>query len=155
MQQVSSTSSMINNYRTEDPRSPLQKLDRRQLRAFCKHYGLAYTIAMPATTLREIVMGAGYDGTQPFTYPAPRDEVAEPVTTAVVPVASIDMSNLPPEVQKMSPPQLKKICKERGITKLATGEPIGRKAKKIELIQALLANPQVSETQPQMGFDNG
>lgn len=148
MQQVTSTSSLINNFRTEDPRSPLQKLDRKQLRAFCKHYNLEYTITMPATTLREIVAGAGYDGTQPFTYPAPRE---------ATPVQEPKPQDPPvmPDVARMSPPQLRKICRLRGIEKLPDGKPITNRAKKDELLQALMANPVVSQDVPQMGLDNG
>lgn len=145
MQQVTSTSSLINNYMTEDPRSPLQKLDRKQLRAFCKHYNLEYTIAMPATTLREIVQGAGYNGTESFTYPAPRE--ATPVQESQPTEPSVM-----PDVSKMSPPQLRKICRERGIETLSDGSPITKRAKKAELLDALLAKPLVS---PEQAVING
>ena len=146
MQQVTSTSSMINNYRTEDPRSPLQKLNRRQLRAFCQHHNIAFRISQPATALREAVAGAGLTGTEPYTYPAPREAtefIDRPQGMSVRDVSS------------MSPPQLRKICRERGITTLPNGDPITNKAKKVDLLEALLQKPLVSQERVDMSFVDG
>lgn len=51
-------------------------------------------------------------------------------------------------IDKMSPPQLRKVCRERGIDTLKDGTPISNKSKKVDLLLALGATQEKKKGKP-------
>lgn len=109
MQQTSISGNLGPTFRTDDPRQPLEKMSRRELRAFCAGHGIDFSMAMPATSLDpqfpglvQLIQRCGMTGMEPVPKPKIEPEPAPPDDT-------LD------KLAEKKMPELRKLCKQLGI----------------------------------------
>jgi hypothetical protein len=100
----------INKTWANDPRGPLEKMRRHELRQFCKDHGVHFEVGMPATTLRLLIEQRGLTGLEPAPVkpvkpaPEPQYEYQAPEISTV----EIPASTSPP----VTPPAIARLQKE-------------------------------------------